>query len=75
MSPLQITINVSTTCPTCETYPLAVVNGKQVDECAYCYARSVRGLSELYGDYRLNAYADRLDAAIEITVSEELGRL
>jgi len=74
MAQLQITANVSTTCPTCQTYPLAVVNGQQVDECAYCYARSVRAVSEFYGDYRLNAYADLLDAAIEITVTEELAR-
>lgn len=75
MSPLQITVNVSTTCPTCETYPLAVIDGHQVEECAYCYARTVRMLSETYGNFRLNDYAGQLDAAIEITVSEELGRL
>lgn len=74
MSPLQITINVSTTCPTCETYPLAVIDGQQVNECAFCYARTVRALSEHYGNQRLYVYAGLLDAAIEITVSEELAR-
>jgi hypothetical protein len=51
-----------------------VVNGHQVEECAYCYARSVRALSEYFGDYRLNGWADLLDAAIETNVSEELAR-
>ncbi len=69
-----ITTNTSATCPTCHTYPLAVINGRQVDECAYCYARSVRALSEWFGDYKLNGWADILDAAIEVNVAEELAR-
>lgn len=69
-----ISTNDSTICPTCQTYPLAVINGRQVDGCAYCYARSIRALSESLGDYKLNGWADILDAAIEISVTEELAR-
>lgn len=69
-----ISANVSSTCPTCHHYPLAVINGQQVEECAYCYARSVRALSEHFGNQRLNIWASVLDAAIEISVSEELAR-
>ena len=57
--------NPSVICKTCDTNPVATLNGRQVDECALCYARTVRVLSEWYGDYWLNGKADDLDAAIE----------
>lgn len=69
-----ITHNVSTTCPTCHTFPLAVIDGCQVDECAYCYARSVRKCSDAFESIYLLGYAGQLDAAIEISVAEELDR-
>ncbi len=74
MSQLQISANVSTTCPTCQTYPLAVIDGRQVEECAYCYTRTVHQLALRFENFPLFDYAGQLDAALEISVAEELAR-
>jgi len=70
--------NQSVICKTCHTSPVATIDGRQVEECAPCYARSVRWLAMFFQDFTLMLAADRLDTAIElgklISIEEELAR-
>ncbi len=65
-------------CPTCHTNPVATINGRQVEECAPCYARSIHTLAMFYSDFTLFSAASNLETAIEraklITIEEELAR-
>jgi len=70
--------NQSVICQTCHTSPVATIDGRQVEECAPCYARSVRWLAMFFQDFTLFRAADNLDTAIEhaqlISIEEELAR-
>ena len=70
--------NNSVICTTCHTNPVATVNGRQVSECAPCYARTINTLGMMFSDFTLLTAADNLERAIEesmqISVEEELAR-
>jgi hypothetical protein len=78
MAQFKLGCNVSVLCPTCQTNPVATINGRQVSECAPCYARSIRLLGEYFSDLSLYIASGNLEAAIErsttITIEEELAR-
>ncbi len=78
MTQITLGVNPRVICKTCHTNPVATINACQVEECAECYAISVRWLASFFQDFTLLVAADRLDTAIEqgklISIEEELAR-
>ena len=46
--PITLTANHAMTCPTCQHFPCAVIDGCEVDECIYCHTQTVRFVSETF---------------------------